>query len=122
MIWKVVLNQVVQGWEHPYMALNYMHRTCHKAKHYANLMFQYTKSTPNLLKKKSITTSAEAGFILISSYFNTFIICLSILHATTWYGNKTEVDSFPRIPIQFNIAEGDCHCHLPKLPEAASFS
>lgn len=75
---------MVQDQEHPYMALNYMHRTCHKAKHYASSMLQYTKSTLNLLfKKKSITTSAEAGFVSISSYFNTFTMCLSILHATT---------------------------------------
>lgn len=58
------------------------------------------------LKKKSITTSAEAVFVSISSYFNTFTMCLSILHATPWYGNKTEVDSFPRTPIQFNTADG----------------
>lgn len=49
MIWKVVLIQVVQDQEHPYMALNYMHRTCHQAKRDASLMLQYTKSTHRLL-------------------------------------------------------------------------
>lgn len=41
------------------------------------------KKHSQLTIKKSITASAEAGFVSISSYFNTFTMCLSILHATT---------------------------------------
>lgn len=104
------------------MALNYMHKACRKAKHDASLMLQYTKSTLVLLEKKSITASTEAVFVSISSYFNSFTMCLSILHAITRYGNKTKVDSFPRTPLQLNIAERDCHHQLPKLPEDACFS
>lgn len=96
-----------------------MHRTCHTAKHNASLMIPYTKSTLDLLggkKEKSIIASTEAGFVSISFYFNMFTMCLSILDATTRYGNKTEVDSFPRSPIQFK------HCRKGLSPPAPKTS
>lgn len=102
------------------MALNYMHRTCHKAKRDASLMLQDTKPTNALLKINYHIL--RSNFVSISSYFNAVAMFLCILGTTTRYGNATEVHSFPGTPIEFNTAERHCHLQFPKPAEDAMFS
>lgn len=101
------------------MALNYMHRTCHKAKRDASLMLQDTKTT-DLLSKINYHI-LRSSLVSISSYSNAVTMCLCILGTTTRYGNGIEAHCFPGAPIKFNTAQRDCHLQLPKPAEDAMF-